>query len=79
MVGGTTAFLFQAVARPAASSAGHLLLSPRVFRGIAWDWIIGWEWIIGCGCGARTRHHHFLLWAGVSCRCLVTMGKIMAA
>ena len=49
MVGGTAAFLFQAAARPAASSAGHLLLSPRVFRGVAWDWIIGWEWIIGLG------------------------------
>lgn len=52
-----------------------LLPPAEPFRGIAWDWLIGWEW----GCGAGTPHHHFLLWAVVSCRCLVTMGKIMAA
>lgn len=35
-----------------------------------------WKW---GGRGAGTRHHHFLLWAVVSGRCLVTMGEIMAA
>lgn len=66
--------------RPPCRPRRSAVLPPppaKPFRGIAWDWLIGWGG--EAGLRPQTGHHHFLLWAVVSCRCLVTMGEIMAA